>query len=105
MLAVVLEFDVIEGKDKEFIDAWTECTKTIYENFGSLGSRLHLSETGSYIAYAQWPNAETYEQSGDGPEHLIGIRDKMRVTLKTGKPKLLYKLTTEIDLLRNIPFN
>ncbi|PUA30564.1 MAG: hypothetical protein B0W54_08795 [Cellvibrio sp. 79] len=101
MLAVVLEFDVIEGKDKEFVAAWTECTKTIYENFGSLGSRLHTSETGAYIAYAQWPSIEAYEKSGDWPEHLINARDKMRETLKTGKPKLLYKLTTEIDLLKN----
>ena len=100
MLYIILEFDVIEGKEQEFVDAWTECTKVIYENFGSLGSRLHKADKNLYIAYAQWPNTEVYEKSGDWPGHLISIRDKMRATLKTGKPKILYKLQTEIDLLK-----
>ena len=100
MMAVILEFDVIEGKEQEFVDAWTECTKVIYENFGSLGSRLHQADKGLYIAYAQWPNAEAYEKSGDWPEHLIPLRNKMRATLKTGKPNILYKLQTEVDLLK-----
>ncbi len=105
MLAVVLEFDVIDGKEKEFVSAWTECTKVIYENFGSLGSRLHIAENGSYIAYAQWPNDDVYEKSGEWPERLIKIRDRMRATLKEGKPKLLYKLMTEVDLLSNTQYD
>ncbi|WP_052417569.1 antibiotic biosynthesis monooxygenase family protein [Cellvibrio mixtus] len=105
MLSVVLEFDVIDGKEQEFVSAWTECTKAIYENFGSLGSRLHKSEHGSYIAYAQWPNNEVYEKSGAWPAHLLQIRDRMRATLKEGKPTLLYKLMTEVDLLSNTQYN
>ena len=101
MLAVILEFDVIKDKEKEFIESWTECTKVIYENFGSLGSRLHKAEKNLYIAYAQWPNAEVYGKSGDWPENLVSFRDRMRATLKTGKPNILYKLQTEVDLLKN----
>jgi hypothetical protein len=101
MLAVVLEFDVIAGKEQDFVTAWSECTQVIYNNFGSLGSRLHASETGTYIAYAQWPDPETYEKSAEWPEDLLPVRDRMRATLKAGKPKLLYKLTTEVDLLRS----
>jgi hypothetical protein len=71
MLSVVLEFDVIEGKESEFVTAWTDCTKIIYENFGSLGSRLHKSEHGPYIAYAQWPSREAYENSSEWPQHLV----------------------------------
>lgn len=101
MLSVVLEFDVIEGKEKDFIEAWTESTKVIYENFGSLGSRLHKSEHGPYIAYAQWPSSEVYEKSSEWPEHLVFFRNRMRSMLKTGQPKLLYKLITEVDFLKN----
>lgn len=101
MLSVILEFDVIEGKETDFVNAWTECTKVIYENFGSLGSRLHKSEHGSYIAYAQWPSHKVYEESSEWPEHLVCVRDRMREMLKIGKPKLLYKLVTEVDLLKN----
>ncbi len=101
MLAVVLEFEVIAGKEQDFVNAWSECTQVIYDNFGSLGSRLHTSATGTYIAYAQWPDAETYEKSAQWPDNLLPVRDRMRATLKTGKPKLLYKLTTEVDLLKS----
>lgn len=101
MLSVILEFDVIEGKEHEFITAWTETTQVIYENFGSLGSRLHTSETGTYIAYAQWPDEDTYRKSGEWPEQLLPVREKMRATLKTGKPRVLHQLTLAVDLLKN----
>ncbi len=53
MIAVILEFDPIDGLENEFIASWIHCTQVIYENFGSLGSRLHRSSDGKYIAYAQ----------------------------------------------------
>jgi hypothetical protein len=52
MLAVIIEFDVIEGKETQFRHAWTETTEIIYRNFASLGSRLHQSDNGKFIAYA-----------------------------------------------------
>ena len=52
MLAVILEFDVIEGMEEEFRTSWIETTELIYQNFGSLGSRLHKSDSGKFIAYA-----------------------------------------------------
>lgn len=100
MLSVILEFDVLEGKKEEFIEAWTKGTEVIYENFGSLGSRLHESEHGSYIAYAQWPSAE-FMTSQENGQCTWSSRERIRSLLKTGKPKLLYKLTTEVDLLKS----
>src|SRR6478735_4884984 len=101
MLAVVLEFAPIDGMENEFIQAWTECTNVIYENFGSLGSRLHRSDKGSFIAYAQWPNKIAYDGSSDWPEHLIAVRDRMRSLLKGGKPNVLHVLQVEVDLLKS----
>lgn len=70
MISVVLDFEPWEGREQEFILAWTQCTQIIYESFGSLGSRLHRSSDGKFIAYAQWPNREIYERSSEWPEHL-----------------------------------
>ena len=100
MIAVIIEFEPIEGMEEEFISAWKECTETIYENFGSLGSRLHRSDKGSFIAYAQWPDQETYDKSSQWPDNLIAVRDKMRSLIKDGKPKVLHVLQTEVDLLK-----
>jgi hypothetical protein len=44
MLAVILEFDVIDGMEDQFRKSWIETTKVIYQNFGSLGSRLHHAD-------------------------------------------------------------
>ena len=105
MLSIVLEFRVIEGKEDEFIRAWTKCTEVIYQNFQSLGSRLHRSETGSFIAYAQWPDQTTYETSGKWPPELVEYRDDMRKLLVTGKPQILHKLVVDVDLLHSATYN
>lgn len=100
MIAVILEFEPINGMEEEFVSAWAECTEAIYENLGSLGSRLHRSTTGNFIAYAQWPDRETYERSSQWPEGLVAVRDKMRALLKEGAPRVLHVLNVEVDLLK-----
>jgi len=101
LISVILEFEPLEGMESEFVLAWTRCTEIIYENFGSLGSRLHRASQGKYIAYAQWPNREVYEGSSEWPEHLKIARNTMRSVLKSGKPNILYILEVEVDLLKS----
>ncbi|EPC01547.1 hypothetical protein L861_16885 [Litchfieldella anticariensis FP35 = DSM 16096] len=99
MLAIILEFDVIPGKEDAFREAWKETTKYIHTNFGSLGSRLHRDENGRFIAYAQWPDHETYKKEHDWSEEGIKCRERMRATLKSEKVTVLHKLDVDIDLL------
>lgn len=103
MIAVILEFDPIDGLENEFIASWIHCTQVIYKNFGSLGSRLHRSSDGKYIAYAQWPSKEVYAASADWPAHLVEARDSMRKLIKNGKPNVLHLLEVEADLLKLAP--
>lgn len=105
MFAVVLEFDVIEGMENQFREAWIETTEIIYQNFGSLGSRLHQSEKGSFIAYAQWPDLNVYENDHHWPKNAKSTREKMRSCLKLGKPTVLHKLTLDTDLLKENSVN
>ncbi|WP_413692592.1 antibiotic biosynthesis monooxygenase family protein [Psychromonas sp. KJ10-2] len=102
MLAVILEFDVIEGMEEEFRIAWIETTELIYQHFGSLGSRLHKAENGKFIAYAQWPSLDIYESEHNWPVNCAHSRERMRATLKIGKPTLLHKLTLDTDLLKGL---
>mgnify|MGYP000509988688 CR=1 FL=1 len=105
MLAVVLEFDVIEGMENQFRKAWIETTDIIYQNFGSLGSRLHKSDNGKFIAYAQWPNLNVYENDQHWPDDSKNTIEKMRACLKIGKPTVLHKLTLDTDLLKEDSLN
>ncbi|MEJ6080466.1 IS66 family transposase [Vibrio sp. 1-Bac 57] len=104
MLAVILEFDVIDGMEEQFKTSWAETTKLIYQHFGSLGSRLHHSENGKFIAYAQWPSLDVYENDHYWPIDTNQARDRMRSTLKIGKPTVLHKLILDTDLLKTTTY-
>lgn len=49
--------------EAEFQEGWRRITLEIRENCGGLGSRLHKSEDGTFIAYAQWKDKETWENA------------------------------------------
>ncbi len=49
------------GYERNFQTGWHQRTEEIYRTCGSFGSRLHQAEDGSWVAYAQWPDRETYD--------------------------------------------
>jgi len=61
MYVVIYSFQVKNGLEKSFEEAWKEMTKLFRDFAGSLGSRLHKGEGNLYIAYAQWPDKRTWE--------------------------------------------
>ena len=61
MFCIIYRFKVKAGKKTQFIEAWSEVTVAYKESCGALGSRLHKSDSGEYIAYAQWPSREVRE--------------------------------------------
>jgi len=64
MYVVLYTFQVKAHKDEEFIKGWKGLTRLIYKHEGSLGSRLHKISDNSYLAYAQWSDKITFENSG-----------------------------------------
>lgn len=101
MIGVLIEFDVLEGEEQAFIDAWERTTEIIYQQFGSLGSRLHKEASGLYVAYAQWPNKEQYQAEHIWSETDAAVRAEMRNTLVAGKPKSVRVLGVVSDLLKS----
>lgn len=100
MFAVIYRFEIKENKESEFITAWTELTELIYKYEGSLGSRLHLKRDGVYIAYAQWPNKETWKNAGDElPDFANEVRVRMRESCT--KIETLHELECITDLLKS----
>lgn len=65
MFYAIYEFVVEPDKEDKFIKTWHELTLDIRDNSGGLGSRLHkaLNKKNCWIAYAQWPDMETWKQS------------------------------------------
>ncbi len=100
MFAVIYQFKVKENMRSEFINAWKQLTQLIYEYEGSLGSRLHKQNDGVYLAYAQWPDKDTWKNSGNKlPDSANKIRRIMRESCT--KIETLYELNCTEDLLKS----
>ncbi|MEP1741726.1 MAG: antibiotic biosynthesis monooxygenase [Kangiellaceae bacterium] len=102
MFIVMFEFVVNEGCEKQFIEKWTKVTQGIYLFKGSLGSRLHRNESGELIAYAQWPDRQTWEKSNEivMSDSYEEDRKLMFNYLDLEATKIVYKMQVETDCLQ-----
>lgn len=100
MFVAVYEFQIKEGAETSFREAWLEVTKAIYEHCGSFGSRLHTSDKPNIlVGYAQWPDRETWQK--DRPvidEKYHRARKQMLDCLV--QSKTVYELEVSDDYLR-----
>jgi heme-degrading monooxygenase HmoA len=65
MFIVIYSFEVRQGMENIFEQNWAGLTELIYRYENSLGSRLHRTKQGKYIAYAQWPDKLSWKKAGD----------------------------------------
>ncbi len=98
MYAIVIEFRVKESCERDFIRYWNQTTQYFLAHHGSLGSRLHKSENGMYVAYAFWPDKITYDSAHKGG-HDCPSREKMRGTLVDSAPTILHKMNMMSDFI------
>ena len=99
MYIIIYSFKVKPGKELDFEKAWLELTKLIYQYEGSLGSRLHKESDLHYIAYAQWPSKDVFDNSGNCmPEEA----DKWRALMINSceSKQVLYQMQMKEDYLQ-----
>lgn len=60
---VVYQWRLKDGMEAQFLRAWEELTELLKLRRGARGSRLHKTDYGSVIAYAQWPDRAAWEAS------------------------------------------
>jgi heme-degrading monooxygenase HmoA len=106
MYVVMFEFAVKPGFEAQFIENWPLVTQGIYLFKGSLGSRLHKSASGEYIAYAQWPTKSAWRVSTDitMSKDYEQYRQNMHQALNLQSTKIIYQMEVEIDYLQLRPF-
>lgn len=100
MFIAVYEFTIKTDMAREFRDSWLLTTKGIYEEFGSIGSRLHSTKNPLiFIGYAQWPDQETWKKEKDfiSPDFILA-RDRMRGCVESSKT--IYELEVTDDYLQ-----
>lgn len=102
----MFQFVVKPGCEAAFLKAWPSATQGIYLFKGSLGSRLHRNKNGELIAYAQWPDRQTWENSAKlemSPAYEAEIT-KMREALDLEETRTLFEMEVEVDYLQRRPF-
>lgn len=98
MYIVLYSFIVKPNLDQDFIESWKGLTALIYKHEGSLGSRLHIEKQYHYIAYAQWPSKDSFENSGNKlPIEANQLRESMRLSCE--KIEVINKFEVVEDLL------
>lgn len=101
MIAVVLKFKVKPNHTEIFIENWKQLTEFIYEYENSLGSRLHQESDSVFIAYAQWPDRDTLNNSDPRlPIEALEVRQRMRDACES--IERLFELELIKDSLRQI---
>ncbi|GAB2196984.1 hypothetical protein [Sessilibacter sp. MAH4] len=103
MFIAVYEFEVIEGKEEVFRQYWLKTTQGIYQECGSLGSRLHkTNKLNIYVGYAQWPSKEIWNNGNLTGEDYLAARNEMRKCLVSSKT--IYEMQVTDDYLQSVEF-
>ena len=75
--AVLYRWRIKAGAEDDFIRAWSVAT-TAFRTIGALGSRLHRTDDGEFIAYAEWPSREAWEAARGSSPVDAGTAETMR---------------------------
>ncbi|MBS0384667.1 MAG: antibiotic biosynthesis monooxygenase [Proteobacteria bacterium] len=101
MFAVIYRWRVIPGLEAQFEEGWRAGTERIAAEFGGWGSRLHRSDDGAFIAYAQWPDKAAWERAMETRMHHSDdeARRKYREAIVPGSFETLFAMPVVSDLL------
>lgn len=70
MFSIIYRGYIIPEHEVEYVQLWQTIAEHFIETQGALGSRLHKTDDGMYLAYSCWPNRATWENSWQGGTQL-----------------------------------
>ncbi|HJO95560.1 MAG TPA: hypothetical protein QF753_19345 [Victivallales bacterium] len=68
MFAVIYRSYVKSEKEEEYQILWEHIAKYFVSKRGAIGSCLHKTEEGYWLAYSRWPNREIRDSSWPGED-------------------------------------
>jgi len=103
MFIVIYEFEVRPGRTEAFEAAWLALTQGIYRRCGSLGSRLHTTDTDLMVAYAQWPDRATWLAAQDGELDPVAQAESAAMHACLTSSRTAHELEVSSDYLQLAP--
>ena len=100
MFIAIYRWKLKEGQEEKFREGWRRRTEEIYRKCGSLGSRLHRADDGTWVAYAQWPERRDWEAARQ-----VAITDTeapalMKESIEVSYPEMLLEVSDDLIALR-----
>lgn len=96
MFNVIYRWRIHAGKESQFQKAWMEATHLIRDHRGGLGSRLHQCPDGSFLAYAQWPDQQTWERASSIPLPENTAMGQMKDAVASSEPPIQMTLLKDL---------
>jgi|GEM_PF-192985 len=66
MFAVIYQGYIKLGRENEYQEAWNKVARYFIEQRGAIGSCLHRTSDGLWVAYSRWPDKKTRDNSWPG---------------------------------------
>lgn len=66
MFAVIYQGYLKPGRENEYQEAWNKVAQYFIEHRGAIGSCLHRTSDGLWVAYSRWPDKKTRDNSWPG---------------------------------------
>ncbi len=84
MFAVVYRVFVKPGRENDYQAAWKQVACYFMQHRGAIGSCLHRSEEGYWVAYSRWPDKATRDNSWPGDNApSTQLPEDIRAAIKT----------------------
>jgi quinol monooxygenase YgiN len=103
MFCAVYQWQVKVGMEEQFRQTWRTITEAIFAQNGSLGSRLHQNEDGTFVAYAQWPSRDLWAANAPTLGVDLARQERDACLVEGTAVTVVFKLTATDDLLRAGP--
>ncbi|MBN9226716.1 MULTISPECIES: hypothetical protein [Legionella] len=68
MFAVIYRGYIPSENEEEYKKLWKVIASYFIENRGAMGSRLHKTHDGAFLAYSCWPDKKTRDESWPGED-------------------------------------
>ncbi|HEV2881483.1 MAG TPA: antibiotic biosynthesis monooxygenase [Pyrinomonadaceae bacterium] len=96
MFVALYRWKLKEGQEQKFREGWRRRTSEIYRKCGSLGSRLHRAEDGTWVAYAQWPDKRKWEAARRVPVADTEASEMMKESVEVSYPEMLLEMSDDL---------
>ncbi len=105
MFAVIYRGFIKAGLEDSYQDYWKKVATYFVQKRGALGSTLHKTKEGMWVAYSRWPDAATRaaawpaNDEAINPEFPADMHEAIRglkSCLETQLPEICMEITTEV---------